>query len=285
MILVLGGGFGLYGHLPALVAAGRDVAAPARYRSLAEARPELAAVIAQVTWIEDERDAGSRATTVTLARRPNDNAQFARWALAGGTKARLVIEKPVAPDWRQAETLEAALVANGRRWAVPYLFLYCDWFRPISAAVREGRSVRIEWTHHQSSRVRGWKKVKTEGGGAASFYFIHMLALIEALLPGAAPAFKHENERGEERIEASIGSLVIVFQLADALRFHVAIDDQTLVDDPSPFGPLPLAGAQDPRIPVLRRFYAHLDGPAAPCADFHRAVTKHWRTLDEARDD
>jgi predicted dehydrogenase len=282
MILVLGGGFGLYGHLPALVAAGKEVAAPARYRSLAEARPELTAIIGQVAWIEDERDAGSRATTVILARRPNDNAELARWALAGGTEARLVIEKPVAPSWREADTLEAALVAKGRRWAVPYLFLHCDWFQLVTAAVREGRSVRIVWTHSQSSGLRGWKKAEAEGGGAASFYFIHMLALIEALLPGAAPSFNRRYDHGGERIKADMGSLAIVFRLDGALRFNITIDDRTLVDDLSPFGPLPLAGAKDPRIPMLRRFYADVDGPAARGVDFYRAVTRHWGRLEEA---
>lgn len=292
MTLVLGGGFGLYGHVAALASAGSKVATLARYRPLAEARVELEPLISRVQWAESEEAAIASATRICLARRPAENAALAHRIAAAGGCELLIIEKPIAAGPGEAMALEDALIAHRQRWVTPYLLLFCDWFETIARGIREGRDVAISWSHLPSPRVRNWKTMEEEGGGASSFYFIHCLALIEALMPGAAMSAKRIADTGEgEQISLvaanGTASLDIIFILGRPPGFTIAVDGIALFNAATPFGDVPAAGVPDVRIPVLQRFYRSAKAgteQAAQTSAFHRAVTNRWAQLLSAGD-
>lgn len=286
MILVLGSGFGLYGHLAALALEHAPVATLTRYREAAERRSELVPLLDRVLWVDDEEGALADAEMTCLVRRPADNAAIADRLCEMGIGGLLVIEKPVAPDPIGAKRLEARLGRGGRRWAVPYLFIYTDWYAQVVDRLRDGRSVRIDWSHQQSLLVRGWKQRGEDGGGALAFYFIHALALVEDALPGARLQLSDPGDAGTMRVraEGDAGSLTVAFMLAGRMSFEVSVEGETLFAAASPFGPVPAAGALDPRIPVLRRFYQSVRSGDLPTPEFHIAVTRHWQRLAEAGD-
>ncbi len=311
MILVVGGGFGLYGHVAALAGAGREVATLTEYRVRAEARPELAALVPHIRWVDDVMAAARDAEAVVLARTPGQNADLARSLMAQGIGGKLIIEKPVAETPAAAAALETELAAANRRWAVPYLFTECDWAETAREALAAGKRVEIDWTHHQSPTVRGWKREADAGGGAVAFYFIHFIALAETLMPGCEPVFDVALDgaggvvsctlavhRHCERSEAIQGGprnsgllrsarndkdddLTLRFSLGGVSHFAVRIDTQPIIDTPTPFGAVPAAGSPDPRIPMLAAFHnrvatdPHFQAPA-----FHAAITRHWAALE-----
>ena len=51
---ILGGGFGLYGYLPALIECGADVVLPLRHKERVLERPELAPLASKVEWRGDD---------------------------------------------------------------------------------------------------------------------------------------------------------------------------------------------------------------------------------------
>lgn len=279
MIVVLGGGFGLYGHVAALAGMGRPVATLARYRAEAEARPELAPLVEKVTWLADEGRACAAAGLVCLARRPADNARLAEQLAASG-KTHLIVEKPIAPTAQAAMALTERLADEGCRFAVPYLFLHCDWFQPLAEAVARGDAIAIQWTH-PGPGTENWKGDARAGGGPLGFYLIHALALIEALLPGAAVRARATGG-AEVALEAGAdGRLAIDFARTGGALFRIAANGAPLFAASGPFGDTPARGRADPRLPALRRFYetAGPDLANAPPPAFHSAVHAHWRRL------
>lgn len=289
MILVIGGGFGLYGHVAALAGSGRDVATLNRYRAQAEVRPELANLLHRIRWVDDVTTAARGAEAVVLAQTPCQNAARARQLVTGGCGGTLIIEKPVAESPAAAAVLEAELAAAKRRWAVPYLFAECAWAQDAAKALAEGKAVEIDWAHRQSPMVRGWKRDADVGGGAIAFYFIHCLALAETLLPGHQPALEvaHDAEdavvgcclttgRGEQTPH-----LRLRFSLGAETHFTVRINDVLATEIATPFGPIPAAGSPDPRLPMLAAFHRRAaEEPAFQPPPFHAAVTRHWAALE-----
>jgi len=271
MILVLGSGFGLYGHVAALAAAGEPVSTLARYRRKALERPELAGLVDRIEWVADDAIADAQVTT--LACRPAENLAWAEHLIADKVGGTLVLEKPIAPNWRAAQTLEQAMLAAGRAWRTPYLFLHCDWF-PVLA--QDGQ-ITVRWRHRQPAGLNGWKAAEDEGGGAINFYFIHWLAVLEALLPGVAARYTREP------VGFSAGPLEVVFELGEDLGFEILIDGRPVHQALTPFGAVPERGLPDPRIPMLQRFYqATLSGDGRYDNDFQMAVTRRWREMCDA---
>lgn len=289
MILVVGGGFGLYGHVAALAGSGRDVATLGRYRAQAEARPELADLTPRIRWVDDVMTAARDAEAVVLAQTPGQNAALARQLAAEGVGGTLIIEKPVAESPAAAAGLEAELAAAGRRWAVPYLFAQCDWANGAAAALAQGKSVDIDWAHRQSPMVRGWKREADAGGGAIAFYYIHCLALSEALMPGHQPTLEvaHDANGAVAVCALSVAAseqspkLRMRFSLGVEAHFGVRIDTIAVTDMATPFGPIPAAGSPDPRLPMLAAFHQRVaEDPAFQPPAFHAAVTRHWAALE-----
>ena len=316
MILVVGGGFGLYGHVAALAGSGRDVATLSRYRASAEERPELQNLLPRIRWVDDVMAAARDADAVVLARTPAQNNELAQTLIAAGVGGTLVLEKPVAETPAAAAALEAGLFSAGKRWAVPYLFAECDWAKAARTALTAGKTVEIDWAHRQSPMVRGWKREKEAGGGAIAFYFIHFIALAETLLPGCSPRFEVARDgKGavtrcsltllrhcarSEAIQRSArntgllrcarnddhGKLTLNFRLGDQARFAVLFDGQPVVESTTPFGPLPTAGSPDPRIPMLMAFHERVaaDPDFQPPA-YHAAITRHWAAIEAVAHD
>lgn len=302
MILVVGGGFGLYGHVAALAGSGRDVATLGRYRAHAEARPELADLLPRIRWVDDVMTAARDAEAVVLAQTPGQNAALARAILGSANRSPelvegcgsgegplLIIEKPVAETPAAAAVLEAVLAAAGRRWAVPYLFAECDWATGAATALTQGKSVEIDWAHRQSPMVRGWKREADAGGGAIAFYFIHCLALAETLVPGRQPTLEvaHDANGAVTACSLSVAAsepgpkLRMCFSLGGEAQFSVRIDDIAVTEMATPFGPIPAAGSADPRLPMLAAFHQRVaEDPAFQPPAFHAAVTRHWAALE-----
>lgn len=283
MMLVLGSGFGLYGHAAALAGLGHEVGVPLRYRPFVRARPELASLEGRFSWLDDERKAMAEARLVCFARRPDDNARLVFECVQSGKGGSLVIEKPIAALPQLALQLESTLAAADRSWAVPYLFLHCDWFHALGDAVARGRDAEIHWTHRSAAASGNWKRNESEGGGALAFYFVHCLAVIEALCPGATiECTRTRRPDGTESVvataDAGSSRLSIVFDMQGDPRFTIVAGETTVYSDTGPFGAAPAAGREDPRVPVLQRFYRAL-GTAESFTNasrFSRAVTRHW---------
>lgn len=271
--LVLGRGFGLYGHAAALAGLDWKVVLPEEYRPAVAERVELREPAERFAYFESFRSAANTADLVCLARRPEDNLAVAERLVEEHFRGWLVIEKPIAPDPRKAAGLASLLEANRIPYSTPYLFLYTHWKRSLDSAVEKGRPCRIRWLHPKAAASTGWKSDPAAGGGALSYYLIHALALFHGL--GA---------QGVELIHSdacwslSDESLEFEFRLGDEMAFEIQVDGDQVYSALSPFGSAPKAGECDPRIGPLQDFYKDVlgAGSAVQTPEFHSHVIEMW---------
>jgi len=267
--LVLGRGFGLYGHAAALAGMGWQVLLPASYREDVAARPELAHLTGQLGFVENPEAAPPAVDLICLARRPQDNAALATRLAGHPDCPPLVIEKPIAATPGDASRLAAELGAT--RWAVPYLFRHTDWADALKTALTADQDCRIHWQHRQAATLKGWKHDPSEGGGALAFYLIHMIALIHELDPGGMDIRQQD---GSWHLTGT--HLQVRFETGDAMGFSVRTGAQTVFSAASPFGAAPTRGAPDPRIGPLQRFHAAFQTDPELQADLHARVHDSW---------
>jgi predicted dehydrogenase len=287
MIAVLGGGFGLYGHTAALAAMGANVSTLERYKPAALSREELAPLVPKITWVREEEGLIANADIVVLAQRPSDNATRCQELLETDRDLFFVIEKPIATSWQEAESLEHQLLSCRRSWAVPYLFCFCDWFQELVKRLVVSPFQHISWSHRQSPKLGIWKKDPLLGGGINAFYFIHFLALFEAICPYATIEYARNTSQNNIQLSATAtdGSktLKTTFQLGEAAAFEISDDSGAWCQQETPFGNSRVLGTSDSRLLALQRFYRNnvlIPSIKKTNENFLCNVTRHWARLE-----
>lgn len=182
---ILGGGFGLYGYLPALLAAGEaTVCLPLRYRDTLLARPELAPLLSRVNFVDGDAQMLSVIDGLVLAQRPEDAMQRLDSLAALPRLRHLVLEKPLGPTPAAAERLLARLEAGGKTCRAGFTFRCAPWAHAWRHALHAGRTTRhttLRWhfrAHHYQHALPNWKRLQEQGGGALRFFGIHVVALL-----------------------------------------------------------------------------------------------------------
>jgi predicted dehydrogenase len=187
-VAVLGGGFGLYGYLPALATRPEiSILLADRYRDRLAARAELSGLGGRVSWVPDEEHQLAAADAVVIALRPNDQVALARRALAFDNIERILLEKPVAANPRAALELLRLAEASGKVMRTGHNFHLTDWAVALTQEVAKAGSdcsIEVNWrfkAHHYAAELDTWKRRIDEGGGALRFFGIHLIALAAAL--------------------------------------------------------------------------------------------------------
>lgn len=283
MIGVLGSGFGLYGHIPALVELGFPVKTLSRYRAKLESRHELAELRSKLDFVETDAEVLADADAVVLARRPEDNIRQAIALLDRSSLPILVMEKPLAPNPQEAKIFLRKFA--GARISAPFLLRWCSWAPALQGALGAGaKRLTIEWSYSPMGATSYWKTNHTAGGGLLGFYFIHLIAFVTYLFPHFAirrfavePCDLGTRLELEILCEEQVAS--VSFEAGSARTFfRASADDQIVSLDETPFGAAPKAGKRDPRIDVLKRFYAEEVFGSAASSEQGRIV-ELWNEL------
>ncbi len=180
---ILGGGFGLYGYLPAACGiAGVQVALPERYRGTVRERAELEHLESRVHWVAADHELFTVADTLVIARRPADQVALVHAMPAHSRVRRIVLEKPIAPTPREAAALLDAIRARGLGVRAGFSMAYTSWAAALPALLHaQGGQCRVSWqfmAHHFTHDRHGWKREHQEGGAALRFYGIQLLAAL-----------------------------------------------------------------------------------------------------------
>lgn len=179
---IIGGGFGLYGWLPALVSSPDvEIATLEQYRIKLRLRPELRGLEERITFFEDPSRLLSRCECVVIARRPADQFRFVEELASLGWKGCVVLEKPVAPNPEMAEALLEILERADIRAVVGFSMCETGWAATFGRylATVEPIHIRVDWrflAHHHRYSLANWKRRPAEGGGALRFFAIHLVA-------------------------------------------------------------------------------------------------------------
>ena len=295
--VIFGGGFGLYGYLPALLYSGYDVCLPRRYQSVLKGREDGRLWIEKIHWVEDEGAALALAETAVIAKPPQYQAECVRSVLMRGRRLKkLYLEKPLAPSPSEAEDLLALLRRQQIPFKIAYLFLYEPWLNALTEAVhKQENTISIHWSflaHHFRHDLKNWKREQSEGGGVLRFYAIHLLAV--AVYLGYSSVRKAALEMGARRFSACLSGegradlLLDVDSGSEKTEFLIlAGAKQCVVSAEDPFLRVKqLTGILDYRVEVLHKY---LTSPFWETDLYYEQVIDLWskveRKIGEANGD
>lgn len=199
MLGILGGGFGLYGYLPAAAKLLQEpVLLLKKYKPIIDSRQELFSFKDQIIWLESEEELIQTADSLVISRRPIDQEALVSRCLLEMNLKRVMFEKPLATSPQKAQKILQLMAGSNKYCSVGFNFRYTNWAiqlkeKLLNGEFSEHESINLSWhfmADHFSRNIESWKMDHAQGGGAIRFYGIHVIALLAEL--------------GYEHVESSI---------------------------------------------------------------------------------
>lgn len=187
MIGILGGGFGLYGYLPAIAnLAIFPILLPIKYREHFSNRSELIRFSDQISWINTDEEIIQRSEMLVISRRPKDQFELLDRVLAQPQIKNIIFEKPFAKNPDEAVQMQEKILRSNKRCSIGYIFRYLPWAESLATLLTSGNNLAkehwcLKWhfmAHHYQESIHNWKRNPIEGGGVLRFYGIHIIALL-----------------------------------------------------------------------------------------------------------
>ena len=256
---ILGGGFGLYGYIPACILNNWEVHTLSKYKNEMYNRIELSDFVDNLQYHSDENVILSKVDALVCARNPESQVKLV--SSIGRFRGHLYLEKPLAPTIELHEETLDVLKSRAMDFSVGYLFPYTDWYqKTVSAFERDLiQGIEIHWEIKATDAL--WKSNPALGGGIADYYAIHLVSLLSDLQISLDNLYFHA-DKGQlgilSRTDVKFG-VNIRISMAIENRFQVlTVNRAGLLDNQfesiSPFGPALVRGVRDPRIPYLAQY-------------------------------
>lgn len=254
-LLILGGGFGLYGYMPAAIANGYEVTTLERYKDFLLSREELRNYVCKLKFVSEASLDFNSFAAVGIARTPLQ--QLAVLRKNSKFSGHFFLEKPLGADSQNHSLTLNFLRENQLQFSIAYLFRYLEWYQAVVAAMQSDCTWKILWQVSPNSD-ESWKAIKSSGGGLLSYYGVHLLSLIVDLQISAETiVFSHQTDSLEISSMDKARQFHMKIEYSDVPVFQVEISStsgEKSWNMFSPFGPTPMAGTSDPRIDALTQY-------------------------------
>ena len=182
---IIGGGFGLYGYLPAAISCGLKVITCLKYLKLFDQRDDIDQFIDQIEFKNKEETIIKEADILVIARRPEDQEKILNNITPGKL---LIIEKPIARTPKVAGAIINKLAKECVDYRIGFTFLETSWYDELRSFYTANKAninyLEINWSfqaHHYEMELINWKRNINEGGGAFKFYGCHILSLLAGI--------------------------------------------------------------------------------------------------------
>jgi hypothetical protein len=254
-LLVLGGGFGLYGYIPAALKLNLRVATLERYRNFLSNRTELVDFVNQITFVEEDNLDFDMYEGIVVARNPIEQLKFVQQTSV--FKGHYFLEKPIGATLHSSLELLKILETRESSFSIAYLFRYQDWYKQILNRSSVDFNLSINWKIPRVENT-SWKNEESFGGGLLSYYGIHLLSLIVEL-KSEIESLRVFYKPDILRIDSIESSKVFHIELSTASSPAFEINLSSAGHNYhwsglSPFGSMPITGIPDPRIPALAQY-------------------------------
>jgi predicted dehydrogenase len=293
-VSIFGSGFGLYGYLPAIIdGCGERVVLPERYRRKLLSRRDVGRFADMVEWVRDEAEALDRGDALIVTQRPSDQVRWVDDCLRRESIARLLLEKPLAPDPEAARLLLDRLERHRKRLRVGYIFRYLPWGRSLLAQRARGdlsAPIDIRWlfrAHHYAVDLDNWKRRVSMGGGAQRFFGIQLIALLaelgysDVLRSATAAAQPDEAERWTATFAGSgLPDANIVLDSNSAVAQFSVRSSTRVVEIADPFAELASMGEIDRRVELLTELCRDFLSQAVGHPEWYRRSIDLWSAAE-----
>ncbi len=186
---IIGGGFGIYGWLSALNYFNKiKISTLASYKKKFLGRKDIeniSALCKSITWCENEELLFKSVDLLIIARRPIDQIKIVNHLISKSWKGSLIIEKPIAPTPELSKKIIKKLLKNNINLQVGFSINETNWSRKVKRLIQKKKlkEIIINWdflADHYKYKKPTWKSNPILGGGALSFYCIHLIAWLSS---------------------------------------------------------------------------------------------------------
>lgn len=289
-VAVIGGGFGLYGYLPALIdGCNCSVILPIRYKERILARDDVRRFADIIEWAADDEALLQDCKAVIIAVPPALQSSWVDKCLTRENITHLLLEKPVAATPELATELLNRLTASPKKFRIGYNFRQTDWGKDLLANSTGVQS--INWTfraNHYAKDIPTWKRVHAEGGGALRFYGIHLIALLAEMGYDDVISSSIQADRTGEADSwqtiitgPNLPNCRVFINSNDAkTSFTVKMSDEQIVHLSHPFENNQEMGLMDQRIPFLQQVLLDLFLKDRLCYDWYGKANLLWSRIE-----
>tara|TARA_Y100001958_G_C21246343_1_gene576740 strand:- start:2249 stop:3106 length:858 start_codon:yes stop_codon:yes gene_type:complete len=249
---ILGGGFGLYGYLPAFANLDFEIFTLEKYERFIRKRADLTKYIKDINFLKEE-DLLSKVDYISISRNPENQYKFLV-NYKDYEFNHLYLEKPIAHNTVSYKKCIENLEIQKTNFSVFYSLTYMDWYRNIIEEIMEGtnQNFKIEWKIKQS--VSTWKQDVLKGGGLLNFYGIHFFKMFidsNLMLKNA----KMSGDKLEIKLESeNFNSLKIKIESSDKNLFSIYKNEELQINSFNPFLKEIIPELPDPRIEIIEKY-------------------------------
>ena len=182
--LIFGGGFGIYGYLPAILLYPRNkVYLNIKYKKKITERIELNKLLEKIFWYKEIDTIIQKVNSVVVATNPEKQEEIILDLLNHQNINNLILEKPLAVNPRNSIKVLSKLIHSNKEFVFGYSFLYTNWSLKVKKQIHQinHKIIYFDWffmAHHFKNNLKTWKNNHLKGGGVIRFYGIHLIALL-----------------------------------------------------------------------------------------------------------
>jgi len=184
---IVGGGFGLYGYLPAL----RDeenasqILILEKHMPFVNSREDLRECLPQITAVKSRNEIFEFADSLILSVPPLIQEQYIFQPIFKKYQ-NLLLEKPLSPTPQSSIEMLERGISTSSSLRIGYSFSYSKWGQEIygNNVLLQSGDFEFLWffsSHHYINKYKSWKSDHKAGGGALRFYGIQLIAFISLM--------------------------------------------------------------------------------------------------------
>ena len=250
---ILGGGFGLYGYLPAFANLQYDIYTLSKYESFINKRPDLDKYIENINFLNEEKELINKVDYINIARNPESQYQFLIYNKPYSFK-HLYIEKPIAHETIAYSKCIENFETENTSFSVFYSLTYMDWYNNIIEEMQQDIDQKFEIVWKIKQKSSSWKQDISRGGGMLKFYGIHFIKMfIDAKL--TLKNITMSENKLEINLESNNFNLLnILIESSDKNLFSIHKNEEIQVNSSNPFLKEIIPGLPDPRIEIIEKY-------------------------------
>jgi predicted dehydrogenase len=185
---IVGGGFGLYGYLPAIAQKfnGDIFVLKKNFKKISD-RPELKKYTTHIVYVDTYDELIKKSTSLVLAVPPEIQEEYIYKVFSKNYRyENLILEKPIASNSRLAADILELSINTADSVRVGYSFNDATWAKKLHTLInkRDGNFLDISWkfkAYHYKNSIDSWKTRHEKGGGILRFYGVQIIAILVSL--------------------------------------------------------------------------------------------------------
>ena len=292
---IKGGGFGLYGYLPALCHwQNQPINIEKKHQESIKIRPELAIYSSRINWVPDECSLLKESSSLVLCVPPVTQKKILSDKLSKHYQF-LILEKPIAATPLDANQILGHAILCAHSVRIGYILISTNWAKYLLEILSKNATVfgliNIRWhflAHHikQNDSII-WKSQHAAGGGVLRFYGIHLIAILAII--DNVEIIRSQIYLNDSKIPVIWCAIFIVnkFQINIDVNtsvtnevFSVSMNDEEKFNGSSPFNMNSNLLKEDFRVSYLIQLLNKLHEPNKNNYDIYRKSIQLWMDLE-----